>query len=213
MDDLEQARAYHEADFSEPHGKRVGLFRERVPTTHLTGTVLDLGCGSGDIVFRFADAFPGFRFIGVDGSKAMIQVGSEDLSKRPSVSDRIQFVEAFIASDSVPVNSYTVIMSHSLLHHLHDPAVLWETVSNLASPETFIFVADLRRPQTREEAKQIVDNLASDEPEILQRDFYNSLCASFTAAEISEQISKAGLSNLVVEETGEIHVLIYGMAR
>lgn len=211
MDDLVQAKAYHDADFSESHGLRVDLFRERVPTSHLTGKVLDIGCGSGDIVFRFAKAFKDLHITAVDGSDAMLDIAREDVANRPEIKDSIEFAKAFIPSDDIPKNKYNIIMSHSFLHHLHDPSGLWQTIKQHAKPNTFVFVADLRRPASTDAAQAIIDEQAADEPEVLRIDYYNSLCAALTPDEISQQLSNAGLDQLNVEAVGENYVLVYGL--
>ena len=51
MDEAEQARAYAMADFAEPNERFVGYFETEFPDLK-TGSVLDLGCGPGDIVLR-----------------------------------------------------------------------------------------------------------------------------------------------------------------
>ena len=71
MDDPEQALAYARADFSATHGARVPMYRELFPEP-LTGPVLDLGCGSGDVLLRFARAFPQARFVGIDVAAIVI---------------------------------------------------------------------------------------------------------------------------------------------
>ncbi len=211
MDDLVQAKAYHDADFSESHGLRLELFGQRVPSTHLNATVLHIGCGSGDIVFRFANAFQNLHITAVDGSDAMLDIANRELRSMPAIRERVSFVKAFIPSNDIPKDSYSIIMSHSFLHHLHDPSGLWQTIKQHANPNTYIFVADLRRPSSTEAAKQIIDQQAATEPEILQVDFYNSLCAAFTPEEISQQLLAASLDHLTVETVGDNHVLIYGL--
>lgn len=207
METMEQAEAYDQADFSEAHGRRIDLFRERYGR-ELTGAVLDIGCGSGDILERFAKKFPKATFTGVDGSEPMLELSRRRMAKA-ALSKRMSFVRAFIPSGDVPKQDYSVIMSHSLLHHLHEPSVLWNTVKQLAGKGTFIFVADLRRPKSEKDVARIVEERSGDEPEVLKQDFYNSLCAAFTAEEIRAQLVAAGLS-LKVEEVGDIHVLVYG---
>lgn len=207
METMEQAEAYDQADFSAAHGRRVELFRERYGR-ELAGAVLDIGCGSGDILERFAKKFPKASFVGIDGSEPMLELSRRRMAKA-GLSKRMSFLRAFIPSDDVPKQDYSVIMSHSLLHHLHEPSVLWNTVKQLAGKGTFIFVADLRRPPSEAEASRIVDEISANEPEVLKRDFHNSLCAAFTADEIRAQLQAAGL-RLKVEEVGDIHVLVYG---
>ena len=45
MDEIEQVRAYAEADFEEPNSLFVSLFKERFPGHDTRGVVLDLVCG------------------------------------------------------------------------------------------------------------------------------------------------------------------------
>ena len=71
MEDAAQARAYAEADFSEPHGRLLEALRERLPGLPARGAALDLGCGPADVTLRFAGAFPGWTVDGVDASAAM----------------------------------------------------------------------------------------------------------------------------------------------
>lgn len=208
MEDMEQAVAYDAADFSVPHGERVGLFRERYGKA-LAGRVLDLGCGSGDVLERFAQAFPQAHFTGVDGAAAMLKLSRKRMA-RARLSSRMTFVQALIPSPAIPKDDYSVIMSHSLLHQLHKPEVLWQTVKQCAGKDSFIFIADLRRPPSAADAKRIMEERSEGEPEVLRRDFYNSLCAAFTVDEIKAQLAAASLQSLIVEEVGEIHALVYG---
>lgn len=207
MDDMAQAEAYDQADFSESHGKRVELFRTRYGRD-IGGAVLDLGCGSGDILERFAKNNPRAIFTGIDGAESMLELSRRRMEKA-GLSSRMRFVRALIPSPDIPRQDYRVVMSHSLLHHLHQPHVLWETIKQHAGKGTFIFVADLRRPATEQHVLRIVEELSGNEPEVLKQDFHNSLRAAFTAEEIRAQLKEAGLP-LTVEEVGDIHVLIYG---
>jgi ubiquinone/menaquinone biosynthesis C-methylase UbiE len=211
MDDLQQAIAYDQADFSKSHSKRVALFQERY-LLPITGNVLDLGCGSGDILERFANAMPHAKFIAVDGAAPMLELAKKRFDKSPQIAKRIQFVHAFLPSAHIPALDYQIVMSNSMLHHLHQPQVLWETIRQHAQPSSFVFVGDLRRPESEVHAAELIDQLAADEPEILRRDFYNSLCAAFTAEEVREQLTACGVASLTVEEVGEIHMLVYGKA-
>lgn len=207
MEDMAQAEAYDRADFSAAHGARVELFAARYGR-EVTGSVLDLGCGSGDILERFAKKYRQAQFVGVDGSFAMLELARRRML-RAGISERFDFVEALIPSKDIPLEDYEAVMSHSLLHQLHRPEVLWRTIAQTAPTGSFIFVADLRRPKSAEAAEEIVERLSRDEPEVLRTDFFNSLCAAFTKEEIEAQLKNAGLQ-LRVEETGEIHILVYG---
>ncbi len=47
-------------------------------------------------------------------------------------------------------------------------------------------------------------------PEILKKDFYNSLCASFEPAEVEQQLSNTGLTGLSVKIVSDRHLIVYG---
>jgi ubiquinone/menaquinone biosynthesis C-methylase UbiE len=204
-----QAEAYAKADFSEPHGRYVETCQSRFGAD-LTGWVLDLGCGPGDVTFRFARAFPEALLVGVDASPAMLRWAISAIERDPLLAHRIQFVEGYLPQAAIPDHDYAAIISNSLLHHLHEPLVLWQTLCRYGRPGTQVCIMDLRRPATEAEARELKNSYASGEPELLQRDFYNSLLAAFTPEEVRHQITLAGLKGLVVESVSDRHLLISG---
>jgi SAM-dependent methyltransferase len=209
MLDPEQALAYARADFEEPHARFVELFQDCFYAEPIAGHVLDLGCGPGDIAIRFAKANPGSRVDGIDGSQVMIDAGREALHGS-GVADRIRLVHGLLPTDAPPRERYDAIISNSLLHHLHDPSVLWQAVSRYAEPAAPVFIMDLMRPDSREAAEALVEEHAAGEPEILRRDFFNSLLAAFRPEEVREQIKAAGLHSFAVEAVSDRHLIAFG---
>jgi ubiquinone/menaquinone biosynthesis C-methylase UbiE len=209
MDDLDQAEAYANADFEESNNLFLELFKEKFPQLK-SGQVLDLGCGPGDIMIRFAQAFPEMSFHGVDGSEEMMAYGQKIAQDDASLNGRIKFIKGFIPGVQLPLEKYDVIISNSLLHHLHQPQFFWQAVNTFSKPGTAIMVMDLRRPASREAAKQIVELYSSAEPTVLRMDFYNSLLAAFEPGEIKEQLKQEGLDYLSVDIVSDRHQLIWG---
>lgn len=209
MDEPGQVLAYAMADFSEPDGQFMRLFMEQFGSD-MKGYVLDLGCGPGNISFRFAKAFPDCIVHAIDGSKEMIRIATNFLSEMPEVKSRLIFIKATIPDINPPLDCYDVIISNSLLHHLHEPLILWNTVKRFSREGTIVFIRDLKRPFTREEAQRIVETYSGNEPEILKRDFYNSLLAAFTVDEVKEQLKNTGLGHLEVKDSSDRHLIVYG---
>ena len=210
MDDPAQALAYSQADFSASHGRRVAIFRELFPQLELGGAVLDLGCGSGDVLLRFARAFPRARFVGVDGSKPMVALAQAALDREPELGRRVRVVEGVLPGCTLPAEHWELIMSHSLLHQLHEPLGLWRTIANYGRPGCAVFVADLRRPRDQHKARALVAEGAANEPEILQRDFFNSLCAAFEPDEVRAQLRATQLTQLRVLPQDPFHLTVHG---
>jgi SAM-dependent methyltransferase len=208
MDDLEQARAYAGADFSEPHQAFVERFAQCFPR-HRPRRVLDLGCGAADVTIRFARAHPGCDLTGVDGAPAMLALAQEAVT-RAGLADRVQLREVRLPDKTLAQHAFDTLISNSLLHHLADPQVLWRAVADCAEPGAAVFIMDLRRPDTREQAGRLVQEYSANEPEVLRRDFFNSLLAAYRPGEIAAQLARIDLSGLQVEAVGDRHVVVYG---
>jgi ubiquinone/menaquinone biosynthesis C-methylase UbiE len=210
MEDMEQALAYAHADFAASHQLRVTWFHERYGVDVNPASILDLCCGAGDMTFRFARAFPNSRILGVDGSQAMIDIAKQDIQAEPQLISQIEFKQAYLPDDLLPQKTYEMVISHSALHHFHNPQVLWNAIREYSSTGSIVFLSDLRRVNSVDEANQIVQERAANEHPLLQHDFSASLCAAFTPQELQAQLKEAGLSQLTVEEIGDLYLLVHG---
>ena len=210
MDDPKHAIAYANADFEKINNRVIEIFDIEFPDTEIKGTILDLGCGPGDITFRFAKRFPDSTVIGIDGAAIMIELANQRKCREVEFLSNITFIEAEIPVAPIPGIPYDLIVSNSLYHHLHDPEVLWKTILDYGSSGTKIFIVDLFRPGSKERADWLVNEYSGNEPEILKKDFYNSLCASFEPAEVEQQLSNIGLTDLSVKIVSDRHLIIYG---
>jgi trans-aconitate methyltransferase len=211
MDDPEQALAYARADFDAPHNEIIEHFARVFANVDIEDDVLDLGCGPADVTVRFARRYPRCRIDGIDGAPAMLAHGRSRI-EQVGLSDRIRLLHHRLPTDSLPRAHYTTVISNSLLHHLHDPVVLWLSVKQAAAPAARIFIADLMRPANAHTARALVIQYAADEPPILQRDFYNSLRAAFTPDEVKAQLAATGLDHVSVEIISDRHLVAWGRA-
>ena len=204
----EQARAYAGADFEEPHGNFIRLLQERLPGLPERGTALDLGCGPGDISIRFARAFPGWNVDGLDGSAAMLAIAREAIDAA-GLGHRIELTEARLQEERPQAAAYDLVFSNSLLHHLEDPAVLWESIKHHGRPGGRVFAMDLMRPESESRLRELAATYR-DEPEVLQRDFRNSLRAAYRLEEVRRQLEEAGMSGLEVAAASDRHLMVWG---
>lgn len=227
MDDPLQARAYAEADFASTDAafsaRIQALLAPSAPPVSAgeaaaAPRILDLGCGPGNITFRLAAALPRASVLGIDGAAAMLALAEGQRQHEPHRWPRLRFhqvclplpaggLEALPEPFSPP---YTLIVSNSVLHHLHDPAVLWRAVGQWAAPGALVVVRDLLRPPSLEALQALVDLFAADAPPVLRRDYANSLAAAFTAEEVEAQLAAAGLPTLRVEPIEGRYLEIHG---
>ncbi|MEW6600693.1 MAG: class I SAM-dependent methyltransferase [Nitrospirota bacterium] len=211
MDNAEQALAYAETDFSEAHNSFVSHFRARFPDFN-NGNILDLGCGTADVIIRFAKAYPDCRITGIDGAQAMLDIGMHDIEKK-GCGTQIILRKCVLPDNDLHSACFDAVISNSLLHHLVDPLVIWDTIKQCSGDMTPIFVMDLMRPDSTEKAEQLVRLHAGDAPSTLQKDFYNSLLAAYRTDEVIHQLKTAGLDYLSVEVVSDRHLLVWGNKR
>ncbi len=210
MNDIVQAEAYAATDFSEPHDAFVTHFADRFPDFK-SGSVLDLGCGTADVIIRFARAFTSTNITGIDGASAMLDIGHQEI-ERANLSDRIILNQYIMPCNELPGMVFDAVISNSLLHHLKDPFIMWDLIKGYAKNHAPVFVMDLMRPESKEKASELLEMYAADAPKILREDFYNSLLASYTLDEVREQLSKVGIS-LSVEAISDRHLIAWGVVQ
>jgi len=197
MGDPAQALAYAAADFGAGDRAVVERFAA-LAQVEPGAALLDLGCGPGNISFGLAERFPQARVLGVDGAAAMLQTARERLQADAPRWPGLSFAQGLLAAGGLepPLpGRFMALVSNSLLHHLHDPQVLWRSVAQLAAPGACVYIKDLRRPATPQAALALQQLHLADAPAVLQHDYIASLHAAFTPEEVQQQLQQAGLAD------------------
>ncbi len=212
MGGTEQAQAYAAADFSLSDQAFIDRLEELLGPD-LGPWIIDLGCGPGNISFPLARRHHRCRVLGLDGSAAMLAIARGRLEAEPALSDRLSFQQLTLPcapSDTLEDGAFAAVVSNSLLHHLHNPQVLWATAARLAAPGAVLYVKDLRRPSDRPALEALVQTHAAEAPAVLRHDYALSLQAAFTPDEVREQLHRAGLGTLRVNPVGDRHLEVWG---
>ncbi len=211
MDEADQALAYARADFTESNTLFIRLLGELVPGDLADSRAIDLGCGPADIPIRFLKAYPRASCDAVDGARAMLDLAQADLDALPGVARRCRLICATLPAPQLDRQGYDLVLSNSLLHHLHQPSVLWQGVKDLGKPGAPVLIMDLMRPASAGWIEALVETYARGEPEVLRRDFRNSLFAAFEPAEVQAQLVEAGLDeHLEVAVVSDRHLAVLG---
>ena len=214
MDDPDQARIYAEADFADSDAALVERILALAAPEDLGPLVLDLGCGPGNISFRLAQRCPYLDLVGLDGAMAMLAIAEQRRMTGVERWPRLQFRCLTLPFDGADLADWagrcSTIVSNSLLHHLHDPAVLWQAVQRLASPGALVHIHDLRRPEHPAALEALVQRHASGCHPLLRRDYAASLRAAFRPEEVRQQLNQAGLGGLRVEAREDRYLEVFG---
>ncbi len=108
------------------------------------GAVLDLGVGSGLIAERVLAEFPQARLVGVDFSRAMLELASKRLERFAGRVELVQHDLAKVTSLVVPLAEYRAAFSVQTLHHLtdHEKAKAYAWSADVLAPGGLLVVAD-----------------------------------------------------------------------
>ncbi|MBI5722939.1 MAG: class I SAM-dependent methyltransferase [Planctomycetes bacterium] len=206
MDLPQEAQAYADADFSAVNQAFVDALVAFVADA--PADAIDLGTGPGDIPIRLAKARPLWRITGLDASDAMLAIARRKAADA-GLAEQVRFLAGDAKNTGLPEKSFDVILSNSILHHIDQTGPFWAEVKRIARPVAKIFMRDLARPGSEPAARQIVENYAGGENEILKEEYYRSLLAAYTVPEVREQLDSAGLS-LTVRVASDRHLDISG---
>ena len=216
MDDPQQVQAYAQADFSDGDLRTLALIEAllaRSPRLPATPLFVDLGCGPGNITLPLAASHPNAQLVGVDGAGSMLSVAAQrSAASGFKVCWRHASLQDLQQGDLPElIGRADLIVSNSLLHHLHQPDLLWTLTRRLAAPGCRVLFRDLRRPASLKEARQLVERHLPGGPELLVRDFLASLLAAFEVPEVEDQLRAADLGVLSVCAEDDRYLVVSGL--
>lgn len=213
MNEPQQVQAYAAADFASSDQALVecieAMLRQSGRRFAPAGCLVDLGCGPGNISERLARHWPNCSVVGVDAASQMLEMAESNRRRAGIPRERLRYVQAPLPWCELRSKA-SLIVSNSLLHHLHDPQKLWSCLGPLAGSPCLVLHRDLRRPSTAMAVDQLCERYAADAPEVLQRDYRASLRAAFTAEEVKAQLQEAQLDHLQVRELEDRYLEISG---
>jgi len=224
MEEPLQARAYAEADFRSSDAAFLARFRQRLQTWGGPAAerrplrILDLGCGPGNLSFPIAEALPAATLLALDGAAPMLRLARDRQALEPRRWPALRFELACLplvpgALGTLPQAfqpPYQVLVSNSVLHHLHEPGVFWTAIRGFAAPGALLVLRDLRRPLNPTALRALVRRHAARAPAVLRRDFAHSLRAAFRPEEVVRQLRAAGLPQLQVAAEGDRYLDVWG---
>lgn len=104
------------------------------------GRVLDVGCGTGDLLMDFAARVPGLDGEGLDFSAGM-------LARARQKAPELKWVQGSALALPQGSNSYDAVASAWVLRSITDPVRFFSEMARVAKPGAKVLVLELTRPQ------------------------------------------------------------------
>lgn len=109
-----------------------------------SGTVVEVGCGSGSLTVALAAARADANVFGVDGDPAILA-----LARRKTGAERVTWLDGLAQSFSLPTASADIALCSLLLHHLADDtkAAALKHIADVLTDTGVLYVADWGPPR------------------------------------------------------------------
>ena len=208
MDAVEEVHAYDTMNHSQVNQK----FVEDLLTCFKIqpdSRIVDLGTGTGLIPLEFVRQSSNGTITGLDLSAEMIQAARKHLLTH-AVGDRIEFQQAEATATLLPAESYDMVMSNSIVHHIPEPLNLFVEATRLLKSGGQMFVRDLLRPDSAEEVEKLVQLHAANDTEFQQQLLRQSLHAALTVSEVESILNKIPDLQPKVVQTSDRHWTVTG---
>lgn len=100
--------------------------------------LLDIACGSGEIIFRLAQQFPQTQFYGIDITTAMVEVARRKNHRLPNVAIQEGDADHLPFPDQV----FDILLCSEAFHHFPNPAVVLREMHRVLVVGGLLFVVD-----------------------------------------------------------------------
>ena len=107
-----------------------------------TGRALDIGCGPGGLVAELAQRAPMWEFVGLDPSSEMLEAAT---AKNGTLGGRVQWQNGAAEQLPFPDQSFDLVVSTLVLHHLRDPLPFFNEITRVLKPSGRFMLFDFRR--------------------------------------------------------------------
>lgn len=207
MEEEEDVDAYA-SSAAEQHLDRLDseLVRQLVSTGVREGLALDAGTGPGSIPLKLCLEVSGLSVIGVDVSMPMLRRAREAASAA-GVGERLSYVCADVKALPFRDRAFDLVMSNSLLHHLHDPLPCLDEIARVAREKAAVVMKDLRRPQ-RFLYRLHVAYFGRRYEGRMKSLFEASVRSAFTLGEMRELVSQSSLRGCRTTKWGAPYLVI-----
>ncbi len=201
MDTDQEVEAYDRMDHEEPKA----AFVERLIELGARGLILDIGTGPGHFPLHVCEKIEGCHVVGIDMAHKMLEVADTRRLGSP-FADRIEYRIGNAKQIEDSDNTYDVVCSNTILHHIPKPVDMLREAWRVLKPNGVLLIRDLYRPRDANELDRIVSEHAADCDAYQKRMFAESLHAALTPDELQHIATEAGMTGVQVVVDTDRHM-------
>ena len=112
------------------------------------GTLVDIGCGSGNLIIQIAESFPDLNLIGIDIASEILEFAKKRALDR-SLGKRIEFKIGNVEKLPFSNESIDFIISTFSLHHWVNPLKGFNEIHRVLKRDGTLLIFDFRRDSRR----------------------------------------------------------------
>lgn len=158
-----------------------------------SGTVLDIGTGSGLLAIELAKIKDNhFDIIAIDISENMIRKATEN-ARRAGVGDRIKFLVSTAAALPFPDDSFDFVMSYASLHHWLEPVAVFNEVGRVIKETGGIIIRDNKRVYQNPFWKSVIWFISRFMNKRHRKNWPKAILAGYTVSEVKEMLRRSRL--------------------
>ena len=167
---------------------------------NLKDSLLDVGCGSGNLIIQVAKKYPSLDLIGVDLSSEILELAKKKAIEN-NLNEKIVFKIGSVESLPFPDKSVDFILSTLSLHHWEDPKQAFEEIFRVLTDGGVLLIFDFRRDARKFFYGLLKFAMKVVVPKALKKinEPLGSLKAGYVFSEISQIISQTSFSNVDIK--------------
>jgi ubiquinone/menaquinone biosynthesis C-methylase UbiE len=201
MDTWLEATAYDAMDFESVN---TAFATDAIDLDPHAIKILDVGTGTARIPILMCQQRPQYLITAIDLAQSMLIIGQRNVEEA-ALNQRIRLERVDSKRMPYPDLEFDMVVSNSLVHHLPDPLSFFQEIKRLVRPGGAILIRDLIRPESDTIVNSLVGKIGEKYDAHQQQLFRDSLKAALTLTEVQELIDRAGLEQITLSQSSDLH--------
>ncbi|MDD1778455.1 MAG: methyltransferase domain-containing protein [Candidatus Helarchaeota archaeon] len=144
LDDPQVAKAFERMSNLPPFELLRRKVISKLKTFTPQGTLVDLGCGSGNLIVQIAKKLPSLNLIGLDISSEILEFAKKRAMEK-KIAEKIEFKLGNAEKMPFEDNSIDFLVSTLSLHHWENPSVILKEIYRVLKENGVFLIFDFRR--------------------------------------------------------------------